>query len=189
MLDSDRELLSRIAMDDVQAFQKLYHKYWDPMVKQSYAHLQDMSASEDLVQDIFLYVWNKRKSIAIQSSVKAYLLTAVKYQVYRIIDQRRNSFGIESVDHLKEQESQSDVLSFEEVYSRIEVVIEKLPPRQREIFKLSRFGQMSTKEIADKLHLAPQTVNNKIHQSLNFLKAELKHFIFSTWFMLVFFAF
>lgn len=188
MLDSDKELLSLIALDDVQAFQKLYHRYWDQLIKQAYVRLGDMSTCEDLVQDIFVDIWNKRKTISVHSSVKAYLLTAVKYQVYRVIDRRQQSCDLESsglIDHMTDD---SDVLSFEEIYHRIEVVVEKLPPRQREIFKLSRFGQLSAQEIAEKLQLAPQTVHNKIHQSLTFIKAELKHFIF-WWTIILFFHF
>ncbi|MCC5936818.1 MAG: RNA polymerase sigma-70 factor [Lunatimonas sp.] len=178
MLESDRELLSLIASDDVQAFQKLYHRYWDQLIKHAYVRLGDVSTCEDLVQDIFVDIWNKRKAIVVHSNVKAYLLTAVKYQVYRVIDRRQQSCDLESSGLAEHMQDESDLLSFEELYHRIEVVVEKLPPRQREIFKLSRFGNLSTQEIAEKLQLAPQTVHNKIHQSLTFIKAELKHFIF-----------
>jgi RNA polymerase sigma factor (sigma-70 family) len=110
--------------------------------------------------------------------VKAYLLTAVKYQVYRVIDRRQRSCDLETSGLIDQMMDETDILSFEEIYHRIEVVVEKLPPRQREIFKLSRFGHLSAQEIAEKLQLSPQTVHNKIHQSLTFIKAELKHFIF-----------
>lgn len=177
MVDSDRELLSLIAFDDVTAFKKLYHRYWDVLIRQANAKLRDISASEDLVQDLFVELWNKRKTITVHTSVKNYLFTAVKYQVYRIIDEQYRSTNLEEALVDVCEEERGEVLAFEELYQQIEVVIERLPKRQREIFRLSKFGQLSAREIAQRLNIAPQTVNNKIHQSLSFIKAELKHFI------------
>jgi RNA polymerase sigma-70 factor (family 1) len=178
MQDSDKDLIRSITLDDRKAFKMLYEKYWDVLIKHAYARIQNVSAAEDLVQDIFLDIWKNRKVLNIHHNVRNYLFTAVKYQVYRVLDQKFTTCALddESVCDTVVTNG-SHILEFDELYHRIEVIVDRLPESQKAIFKLSRYQHLSTKEIASMLNLAPQTVNNKIHQSLVYLRAELKHFI------------
>jgi len=178
MQDSDKSLLRLIALDDRKAFKTLYDRYWDVLIKHAYARLLDESEAEDLVQDIFLDIWKNRKVLNIQHVVRNYLFTAVKYKVFRVLDQKYTTCELsDDMEFDIQLENASQILEFEELYQRIEVIVDSLPERQKVIFKLSRYNHLSTKEIAVKLHLAPQTVHNRIHQSLVYLRAELKHFI------------
>jgi RNA polymerase sigma-70 factor (ECF subfamily) len=178
MQDSDKSLLKLIALDDRKAFKMLYDRYWEVLIKHAYARLYDVSEAEDLVQDVFLDIWRNRKVLNIHHEVRNYLFTAVKYKVFRVLDQKYIKCELD-----KEAEFNMDVqngfqiLEFEELYQRIEVIVDRLPERQRVIFKLSRYKHLSTKEIAAKLQISPQTVHNRIHQSLVYLRAELRHFI------------
>lgn len=178
MRESDILLLKAMAADNVKAFETIYNKYWEMLVRQAYAKLGDASEAEDLVQDIFLTIWNNRKSLAVQKNLKFYLLTAVKYKVYRVIYSRKVLCDIANLDESLVQTDVSKILEFEELYAKIEVAIDKLPKGQKETFKLSRYNHLSTKEIATKLEIAPQTVHNKIHLSLLFIRAEIKNYLF-----------
>jgi RNA polymerase sigma-70 factor (ECF subfamily) len=178
MKDSDVLLLKAMALGNVKAFEAIYNKYWELLVRQAYAKLGDSSEAEDLVQDIFLTLWNNRKSIAIQKDLKVYLLTAVKYKVYRVIYKRKVLCDIAGLDEVQLKSETPRILEFEELYEKIEVAIDKLPKGQRETFKLSRINQLSTTEIASKLQIAPQTVHNKIHLSLLFIRTEIKNYLF-----------
>lgn len=178
MQDSDKSLLRLIALDDRKAFKMLYDRYWDVLIKQAFARLRDVSEAEDLVQDIFLDIWKNRKVLNIHHVVRNYLFTAVKYKVFRVLDHKYTVCALDpEMEFKSEAQNGSHILEFEELYQRIEVIVDSLPERQKVIFKLSRYNHLSTKEIAVKLHLAPQTVHNRIHQSLIYLRAELKHFI------------
>ncbi|MEX2514362.1 MAG: sigma factor-like helix-turn-helix DNA-binding protein [Cyclobacteriaceae bacterium] len=122
-------------------------------------------------------IWTKRRSLTIQKNLKIYLLTAVKYKVYRIIYKRKLTCHLSNLEDGVVRTDLPKILEFEELYQKIEVAVEKLPASQKEAFKLSRINQLSTLEIARKLNIAPQTVHNKIHLSLLFIRAELKHYL------------
>ncbi|MCH7410437.1 RNA polymerase sigma-70 factor [Belliella sp. DSM 111904] len=171
---SDESLFLLIKKGDVKSFEKLFDKYYNQLVTQAFARVENWNVSEDIVQDIFIDLWQKKEKINIQSSLKGYLLSSVKYKVYRHIDQARIT------DSLKEHHDLSyaitgDILTFEELYEELNHLLDKLPLKEQEVFRLSRFQQLTTMEIAEKLNLAPQTVHNKMYQTLRFLRAELKH--------------
>ncbi|EPR71528.1 RNA polymerase sigma factor [Cyclobacterium qasimii] len=177
MNNADILLLKGMAKGNVKAFEAIYNKYWDLLVRQAYAKLGDSSEAEDLVQDIFLTIWNNRKELTVQKNLKVYLLTAVKYKVYKVIYKRKELCDISLIDEVLVQSEVPRILEFEELYEKIEVAIDKLPAGQKETFKLSRYQQLSTKEIAAQLQIAPQTVHNKIHLSLLFIRAEIKNYL------------
>ncbi|WP_158857996.1 RNA polymerase sigma-70 factor [Lunatibacter salilacus] len=184
MQDSDKNLLRLIALDDMKAFRTLYDKYWEVLIKHAYARLHDVSEAEDLVQDVFLDIWKNRKVLNIHHAVRNYLFTAVKYKVFRVLDHKYTVCELNPNGEFDgDTVNGSHILEFEELYHRIEVIVDSLPERQKVVFKLSRYNHLSTKEIAAELHLAPQTVHNRIHQSLVYLRAELKHFILMTAFI------
>ncbi|HSI75433.1 MAG TPA: RNA polymerase sigma-70 factor [Lunatimonas sp.] len=178
MQDSDKSLLRLIALDDRKAFKMLYDRYWEVLIKHAYTRLHDVSEAEDLVQDVFLDIWRNRKVLNIHHEVRNYLFTAVKYKVFRVLDQKYIKCELDNeMEFNIDAQNGFQILEFEELYQRIEVIVDSLPERHRVIFKLSRYKHLSTKEIAAKLQIAPQTVHNRIHQSLVYLRAELKHFI------------
>lgn len=178
MKNADILLLKAMGTGNVKAFEAIYNKYWELLVRQAYVKLGDSSEAEDLVQDIFLTIWNNRKTLTVQKDLKVYLLTAVKYKVYRVIYKRKMLCDIDGIKEVLIQSEVPRILEFEELYEKIEVAIDKLPEGQKETFKLSRYHQLSTKEIATKLQIAPQTVHNKIHLSLLFIRAEIKNYLF-----------
>lgn len=192
MQDSDKNLLRLIALDDRKAFKTLYDRYWDALIKHAYARLHDVSEAEDLVQDVFLDIWKNRKVLNIHYEVRNYLFTAIKYKVFRVLDHKFIKCELDNETEFNMgTQNGFQILEFEELYQRIEVIVDSLPERQRVIFKLSRYKHLSTKEIAAKLQIAPQTVHNRIHQSLIYLRAELRHFILGVpfiplvWFILI----
>lgn len=179
MTTEEQLLLEGLKKGQTKSFDALFHKYYQCMVNQAYLRIGDISDSEDMVQDIFVALWQKRDSVSITSNLAGYLMTAVKYKVYRYIDRQRLKSNF-----LPENEPISfetgDVLAFEELYEQLSLALEKLPAKEKEIFTLSRFHFMKTDEISEKLKLAPQTVHNKMHFVLKFLRAELKHYFFAT---------
>lgn len=179
MKDPDILLLKSMAEGNEKAFDAIYNKYWDLLVRQAYAKLGVSSDAEDLVQDIFLMIWNKRQSLVIQKNLKVYLLTAVKYKVFKVIYKRKILCDISEFEAVLAHSDMPKILEFEELYEKIEVAIDKLPESQKETFKLSRHNQLTTKEIASRLQIAPQTVHNKIHLSLLFIRAEIKNYLFN----------
>lgn len=155
-------------------FEQVFKDNWELMYQSAYSKIGDQSIVEDILQEIFIDIWQRRDSLEIKSGIKAYLLTAVKYQVMKHFDElakvRANSSNI-----LPESFYEEDIFGFEELYNEIEIAVEMLPPRAQLVFRMSRLEGYSVDEIADKLKISPQTVHNQLSKSLKIMRGELKH--------------
>ncbi|WP_200977988.1 RNA polymerase sigma factor [Echinicola sp. 20G] len=174
MLDhfSDSQLIEEIREGSKTAFDQLYHKYWGALYKAAFARLKSQDISEDIVQEIFIDLWNRKENLHITSSLKVYLLTAVKYKVFRQLDLMYRHESLEKVENYIN--SSSNLLEFEEVYHLIEISLDKLAETHRLIFKMNKIEGISVKEVSEKVNMAPQSVHNILSQTSKFLKKELK---------------
>ncbi|MBN7811819.1 sigma-70 family RNA polymerase sigma factor [Algoriphagus sp. H41] len=154
-------------------FEEVFKDYWELMYQSAFRKIRDQAIVEDLIQEIFVDLWNRRDSVQIRSGIKAYLLTAVKYQVMRHIDEQTKSRRLDTDDQQAYYEE--DIFAFEELYSQIEVAVDALPPRAALIFRLNRLEGYTVDEVAEKLKISPQTVHNQLSKSLKLMRGELKH--------------
>lgn len=156
-------------------FNAIFEEHWELLYRSGYSRLKDQVVVEDMIQDIFIDLWSRRDSIIIRSTLKAYLLTAVKYQVIKYLDQK-SKFYIQDIVGLEiESPEEEEVHSLDILYEQLEVVLDKLPEKNRLIFQMSKMEGYSTQEIADQLDIAPQTVHNHLTKSMKVIKAELSH--------------
>ena len=144
------------------------------MYQSAYSKIGDQSIVEDILQEIFIDIWQRRASLEIKSGIKGYLLTAVKYQVMKHFDELAKSRA-NRTDSLPESFYEEDVFGFDELYKEIEIAVEMLPARSQLVFRMSRLEGYSVDEIADQLKISPQTVHNQLSKSLKILRGELKH--------------
>lgn len=142
------------------------------MYQSAFAKIGDQAVVEDIIQDVFIDVWQRRASLEIKTGIKAYLLTAVKYQVMRHFDEKSKA---RTTSSLPEAFYEEDVFGFEELYHEIEVAVDMLPLRAQLVFRMSRLEGYSVEEIAEKLKITPQTVHNQLSKSLKIMRGELKH--------------
>ncbi|WP_143961249.1 sigma-70 family RNA polymerase sigma factor [Litoribacter populi] len=161
--------------DSRRQFNLLFEEHWEMLYKAAYSRIPDQVVVEDLVQEIFIDIWHRRNEIHIKSTLKAYLLTAVKYRVFKYLDQNKKMFFEDVYEMELEGHREGALFSLEELYDQLEVALEKLPEKSRLIFKLNKLEGYSTSEIADKLDLAPQTVQNQLSKSLKLVRGELSH--------------
>src|SRR5690606_7290355 len=131
-------------------FTELYNRYWALMYVYACKMLDDKDSAEDIVQEVFTYIWNNCCQIEINASVSNYLYTAVRYRIFDYFDRQKvRTAYIESLQHfIDEGEYTTDSYVREkELKSLIEAAVEVLPPRMREVFELSRKSFLSQKEI------------------------------------------
>jgi len=155
-------------------FEQIFKDNWELMYQSAYSKIGDQSIVEDVLQEIFIDIWQRREKLEITSSIKGYLLTAVKYQVMKYFDELAKNRA-NSSHSLPESFYEEDVFGFEELYKEIEIAVEMLPSRAQLVFRLSRLEGYSVDEIADKLKISPQTVHNQLTKSLKIMRGELKH--------------
>ncbi len=172
---SDSELVEKLQKGDVDAFDEVFKKYGDRLFGFALSYLKSKEETEGLVQDVFLKIWENRKKLKKESSLKSYLFTIVYHQICEIF--RKKKIHEKFLDNKK---SSSDLavgleeqLEYRATLEQVDKLIEQLPPKQRTIFIKSKKEVKSTKEIAKEMNLAPGTVDNQISAALKFLRKHI----------------
>jgi RNA polymerase sigma-70 factor (family 1) len=173
-LFEDAELMERLRAGDDLALKLIYKKYWNPLFSSAYNLLEDQQACEDIIQDLFINLWNKREQIEIKATLKSYLFASVRYEVYR---QVRHGAVRESIfDNLAERlQSPSEYGNIEhrELLSNVNSIVDNLSAKCKTVYKLSREEQLSHKEIASRLDISTKTVENHLSKALRQLRISL----------------
>lgn len=177
---SDTQLLDLLKTDDeVLAFTEIYDRYWPPLLLHANRMLQDQDLAKDVVQEIFTRLFQQSKTININTSLSAYLYSAVRNRVFDSIKHNKVKMNY-AEDFFKYAQNVAalpdEQLALKELAIVIQSEIEKMPLKMREIFELSRKQSLSQKEIARMLNLSEKTVNNQIQRALKKLrKNDLLH--------------
>lgn len=174
---TDTDLMEKLSNDDQQAFSEIYSRNWEYMYKSAYAILKDSNASKDIVQDIFIWLWEHRSIIKIQT-LKPYLKTAVKFKVSNYIRSgniRQNFFDqMAEFSSSLSTPSDEELLELKQLKEIIQQAIGNLPSKCQEIFRLSREGYLSNQEIADKLSISIKTVENQMTTAIRRVREALE---------------
>lgn len=172
----DDVLLALIQHDDQRAFKALYERYWTPLWSYASNAMADPGDAEDMVQELFMALWEKRASLRINTSLKAYLFRATLNKVIDRAD--RSKYRLSYLKDLKrtydEGNYTTDAGLFEkELVQRFETCVRKMPPKMRTIFTLSRHHMMTHQQISDSLKISRDNVNRQIKNALILLKKSL----------------
>jgi|SRR5690606_6553389 len=162
------ELVSRLKEGEHKAFEEIYHIYKDRLIGNLLNILKSHELVEELVQDLFLNVWNKREEIDLNKSFKSYLFKIAANMAKNTIrrayyDKRMRSrlLPLEERIYLHIEEG----LLSEENKQLLERLLEKLPPKRRAIFTLCKIEGMSYKEVSEQLNISENTVNDHIRKA------------------------
>jgi RNA polymerase sigma-70 factor (family 1) len=168
------ELENDLMISDSQAFIELYREHWKSLYNSAYRILKNKQASEDILQDIFINIWKKRGELQINSSIKAYLLMSVRYEVYRKVreDQRFEPI-LNEMAELFSDCSVEQTFEYKECLQQITFKVKELPEKCREVYMLSRNEHLSHKEISARLSISTKTVRNHLTRALRELRLEL----------------
>lgn len=181
----DEKLLELIRADDCAAFDVVYAKYWSKLYTAAFNILRDRQAAEDIVQEVLVSLWLRRDSLEI-GSLSTYLYASVRYQVFKVIrsGKIRESFFLE-VKELSVGNQGENALIQQDISNLLDEGVSSLPEKCRQVFLLSRKEHLTTKEIAQRLGLAPKTVENQLTIAFRRLRAVLGDFILRTVIVLV----
>ncbi len=173
----DRLLVMKMKKGDMKAFQELFVTYGERLYEFSFSYLKDSFVAEEIVQDVFLRIWEMREDIDEDRSFKSFIyqMTVNKvfnYMKHQVVRQKYEKYVLNS--NLSFDDSPDTQLQLSELDERIRSLLLKIPEQQRNVFKMSRMGGMSNPEIAGKLNLSIRTVENQIYRTTKFLKEHLK---------------
>lgn len=172
----ERSLILRLIEGDEDAFCELYATYKNRLIYFAMRFLKSREYAEDVFQDAFTVVWQSRRFINPDASFSSYLYTIMRN---RILNQLRNAANEEKLKEsilsqaLDYTEDTKCEVMLNDLKSLISHALQQLTPRQREIFEMSREAQLSHKEIADKLGISVNTVQEHISTSLKLIRTYL----------------
>lgn len=166
-------LLQRLKENDPEAFKKIYDRFWEDLYLFAYNVLKDETVCNDIVQDIFVDLWERRHKTEIQN-LPAYLRRAVKFRCLKHIRSGKIAqHYIQRIEHVHFINQTEETIYYEELNFILGESIDQLPAKCKEIFRLSRFQHLSHQEIADQLGLSLQTVKNQISKACQYLKSSV----------------
>jgi RNA polymerase sigma-70 factor (family 1) len=179
---TDSELLAAIRNNDEKAFSELFKRYWRGVHSMAYSKVRSKEVTEEIVQDLFTSLWDKRHSLSI-NHVPSYLFAAVKNRALNYIESLavHKKYWDYSRKYLPHQEDATDAaVGFNELMAAIEEGIDHLPEKSKKVFMLNRLEGRSVHEIALNLHLSDKAIQYHLTQSLKKLRLHLKHFFLTS---------
>ncbi|HEY0273540.1 MAG TPA: sigma-70 family RNA polymerase sigma factor [Chitinophaga sp.] len=179
---NDDHLWQLIKTGDQPAFDRLYHQYAGVLFAAIYKHIPSRPDAEDLLQEVFIGLWEKRDTIAVQSSLFNYLYSMARYRTLQYI--RANAvkpIDIAQLEVLLNEDPVSEK-TIRSAEVAVHAAIAQLPGQMKKIYQLNTESGMPVREIADLLQLSPHTVKNhlvKVRKRLRLTVSRLASFCFT----------
>ena len=171
-------VLSALKQDSQEAFSLLFRTYYTDLVLFCGNFIKDKSACEDIVQSIFLKLWNDRKIIQIETSLKSYLLKSVRNSCF-------DAFRHQEIVRQYESEYENSVLDcydtenymlYSDLYDHLRRALGQVPEQYRRVFEMNRFEGLKYREIAKELNVSERTVEVRVGKALEILRKQLNRF-------------
>lgn len=167
-------------MINANVIETLFREHYEGLSRYAFSILKDQEEAEDVVQKLFVKLWEKRKEIEIWKDVKSYLYRSTYNASLNELKRIKRHTMYETVNKEKGFQSDNDssatVIS-SELEEKIENALQTLPEKCGEVFRLSRFKELSYKEIAEKLEISVKTVENHMGKALKLMRVELEEYL------------
>ncbi|MBB2149259.1 RNA polymerase sigma factor [Pedobacter gandavensis] len=173
---SDQELTSLLRVGDKYAYTEIYNRHKNLLQNHLYKKLGDLELVKDVLQDLFVKLWDQKSELPITDNLPGYLFSAARNRVFNHLSRQQVASKYISSLHtfINEDNYITDLAIREKEFAKIiRQEIEALPAKMREVFLLSRDGHFSHEEIAKQLGISPQTVSKQISNALKTLRLRL----------------
>jgi len=170
-LYDERALLDLVAGGDQKAFTRLVDLYWNKVYSHALAYAKSSPRAQEITQDVFLQVWNKREALKEVFDFKNFLFILGRNQI--VSSMRKKLIELSGRDPVETPESvllPDQQLEYKQAHAMIMEAIEQLPATRKTVFKLSRLEGMTYEEIAQKMSISKNTVKEHIVLGLNFIR-------------------
>ena len=170
-------------LKDEASFEILFRKLYGPLCKTIFKVVQDKQAAEDIAQDAFFVLWEKRKEVNV--SIKSYLYRAALNKAFTYLERNKRWVRTQQDDDWYEFEPSAnttqEIFQFNETQNEVNKAISSLPPACKTVFLMSRMEEMSYKEIAEALNISIKTVENQMSKALRIVKERVGIVSVSGW--------
>jgi len=159
-------------------FENLFKTHFQHLCNFAQNYVSDFETSKEIVQDVFIKLWENKTQIDLKKSIKSYLFTSVKNRCLNYIrDNKKFRSNVLDVDIADYDISFEETEENTEIEKKVKETLEKLPEKCRQIFELSRFENLKYKEIAAKLNLSQKTVEAQMSKALKIFRENFKDYI------------
>ncbi|WP_437921416.1 RNA polymerase sigma factor [Sphingobacterium sp. LRF_L2] len=178
---SDEILVDLIRQDDQKAFAVIYQRYSGPLYAHTYRFIRDREEAKDILQRVFTKIWDIRTQLPSEINLSAYLYQVVKNVLInhiakgKVVDKYLDSLSNYAKTYIADTDHQIREKQLQEI---IQEEIQRLPPKMREVFELSRTQYLTHRQIAEKLGISEKTVKNQITNALHILRSRLPEVLF-----------
>jgi RNA polymerase sigma-70 factor (ECF subfamily) len=180
-MPNEYDLIAALKEGNEQAFSLLFNTYYRDMVLFGGTFLPQQALCEDIVQSIFLKLWSGRATLLIDTSLKSWLLRAVRNACLDEIRHRNIVLEHESYvlanSHPDDLADAGNYILYSDLQHHLQRALERMPEGYREAFELNRFEGMKYSEIAGKLNVSERTIESRIGKAISFLRKYLKEFL------------
>jgi RNA polymerase sigma-70 factor (family 1) len=182
---TDKELLKYIAQNDHLAFEQLFNRYWTSLFDTAYNVLKSKDLAEDIVQEVFVNIWQRRSSLKVEKEFAGYIHQSAKYATFQYLKREVKKVAY-SEDFTQQTQGQNklfsnpieDLINIKELEKIIQNVVEELPRKCQQVFRLKREEGLSITKIAEITGIAPKTVQNHINRANTILRSKLSEYLF-----------
>ncbi len=168
----DTAIIKALKFGNVSAFDEMYYKYNKKLFAFSLKYLKDRAEAEDLIQKVFIIIWERRELLDENKAFERYLFKITRNEVYDVLKKRVTCEYYENYI-LDIQDPGMDDLERKKLIEAAYQLIDHLPERRAQIFRMSKEEGLTYKQIAEILHITENTVDTQIRHSLNFLRKEM----------------
>lgn len=172
---NEKELLSRMAEGDEQAYMQIIDRYGSIIYGHSLLYVKDVPLAEEVTQDILFNLWKQRTMLAEVENFPGYVYAMTRKRAFTAFRTKLAAYADAPPDHLASALNRPDAsLEFKQLSQAILNGIEHLPPRRKQIFIMSRYDGLTYDAIANQLGIAKSTVKDHILEALVFLRTYIK---------------
>jgi RNA polymerase sigma-70 factor (family 1) len=176
-----RLLIASLKNNDPLAMEQIFHVHWEKVFDSAFKKLGDEALAQDITQEIFISLWEKRSKLELTGDLFGYLHGAVKHRIvdyYRsnaVKDVHRNEFAL--LMNQKRTDTADENLILQDTAREVEAAMQRLPERMRLVISMSREDDKTVKEIAGELNVSVQTVKNQITAAMKLLRENLSYLL------------
>jgi RNA polymerase sigma-70 factor (ECF subfamily) len=184
----DAALLEALQAGDEKAFAELYARYSFQLFNVAYGKLKSREAAEELTQDLFENLWDKRLDAQIEH-LKSYLFSAIRYRIINHIRAEKVRTGYELFCRLSLPHTDTGTeatVAFNDLNAALAAGMQHLSEKTQEVFRLSRLEQYTIPEISARVNLSEKTVEYHLRKSLRLMRSYLRNFLVTAWPLLLF---
>ena len=173
---TEAELIQKLRKGNTYAFEKIFSMYSKRLYQFSFSYLKSEKDSEEIVQDVFLKLWEKRKELKTETSFQSYLFTItlnlIKKQFRK--QSRAEEYRSKFMSQLQiENEDLETLITYKDVLTKLDQLIDQLPEKRKQIFIQRKHYEKPVKQIAQEMGISIKTVETQLTRAIRFLRSEL----------------